>query len=272
MDFKDLRSTLAKIIQETLWPDYKANALADLCGDYLFSAQQFEWLRGRWTISFQDLDYSMVMAGLGVLPKASVSSLGSVEFSWKDFQRNNPDLSAIGYSTICCNPSQPRIRISFFRDEVNVGEMLHVFPFENLIHDSWMPLDEASRARVLERQSVLVGPGRGLAFVWVARGECDRHPEALDVWPLHGLMSFDSPHGSPGDPLGLLTGGEKEFLQVYGSETDGDFTANNLVVQTLTRDMFYRNLTVLSGATIITNGYRIFVSQLLRLEGTIRTN
>ncbi len=83
-----------------------------------------------------------------------------------------------------------------------------------------------------------------------------------------GPTGIMGPTGITG-PAGSQPYVETGFL--YGPQTDGDFIANNLTM-TLTRDMFYRNLTVPVGATIITNGYRIFVSQQLQLDGTIQNN
>lgn len=53
----------------------------------------------------------------------------------------------------------------------------------------------------------------------------------------------------------------------FGDGSDGDviIAANT----TLTRDMFYRNLTVNAGATLTTAGYRVYVSQALVLNGAI---
>jgi len=54
---------------------------------------------------------------------------------------------------------------------------------------------------------------------------------------------------------------------VYGTGSDGTVViASNT---SLTRDMYYDNLTVNSGATLNPNGYRIFVKNTLTLNGTI---
>jgi hypothetical protein len=58
-------------------------------------------------------------------------------------------------------------------------------------------------------------------------------------------------------PLGLF----------FGDGSDGDVTIVGTV--TLARDMNYRNLTVPSGATLITNGYRILATGVVRNAGTI---
>ncbi|MEX1173567.1 MAG: hypothetical protein WEG56_13255 [Chloroflexota bacterium] len=70
--------------------------------------------------------------------------------------------------------------------------------------------------------------------------------------------------GTDGVNLGELR------LQVFGDGTDGDVT---IAADTgLNRDMWYRNLTVNAGATLITNGYRIFVKEVLTLNGRIAWN
>jgi hypothetical protein len=59
-------------------------------------------------------------------------------------------------------------------------------------------------------------------------------------------------------------------LQVFGDGLDGDVT---IAADTgLIRDMYYRNLTVNVGATLITNGYRVFVQEVLTLNGRIAWN
>jgi hypothetical protein len=54
---------------------------------------------------------------------------------------------------------------------------------------------------------------------------------------------------------------------IYGNGTDGDVTLT--VDTTLVRDMYYNNLTVNSGVTLTTAGYRVFVLGTLNCLGTI---
>jgi len=54
---------------------------------------------------------------------------------------------------------------------------------------------------------------------------------------------------------------------IYGEGIDGDVTITSNT--TLGRDMYYRSLTVNSDATLVTNGYRIFVEKTLTNNGTI---
>lgn len=57
---------------------------------------------------------------------------------------------------------------------------------------------------------------------------------------------------------------------VYGSGIDGDVViATNT---TLYRDMYYNNLTINSGRTLNTNGFRVFVKEKLTVMGTIGAN
>ena len=57
---------------------------------------------------------------------------------------------------------------------------------------------------------------------------------------------------------------------VFGDGSDGNVTIS--VNTTLTRDMFYENLTINSSITLTTAGYRIFVKTLLTNNGTISGN
>lgn len=52
-------------------------------------------------------------------------------------------------------------------------------------------------------------------------------------------------------------------LAVYGPGTDGNVTITGTVV--LNRDMYYNNLTVMGGAQLDTNGYRVFVKDTLNM-------
>lgn len=53
---------------------------------------------------------------------------------------------------------------------------------------------------------------------------------------------------------------------IYGSGKDGNVTLSSNT--TLTRDMYYNNLTVQSGVHVNTAGYRVFVRNLLTLAGS----
>lgn len=57
----------------------------------------------------------------------------------------------------------------------------------------------------------------------------------------------------------------------YGDGSDGDVTISSGTT-TLTRDMLYNNLTINAGAILATAGFRVFVKNLLTLNGTIRNN
>ena len=57
---------------------------------------------------------------------------------------------------------------------------------------------------------------------------------------------------------------------VYGPGVDGDIVVSNTGTPTvLVRDMYYNNLTINSGCTLIANGFRIFVKGTLTNNGTI---
>ena len=68
-------------------------------------------------------------------------------------------------------------------------------------------------------------------------------------------------------------GAERNLIQktgtdkLFGNGSDGNVTiASNT---SLSRDMYYENLTVNSGATLFTNGFKIFVKETLTNNGTI---
>jgi hypothetical protein len=60
------------------------------------------------------------------------------------------------------------------------------------------------------------------------------------------------------------TNSQPKFELFFGGGNDGDVTLTSGVT-TLTRDMFYRNLTISGTASILPTGYRIFVSETLNL-------
>lgn len=55
--------------------------------------------------------------------------------------------------------------------------------------------------------------------------------------------------------------------QVYGNGADGTVIISSSA--SLSRDMYYKNLTIDSGVTLNTNGYKVFVQGTLTLNGTI---
>lgn len=61
-----------------------------------------------------------------------------------------------------------------------------------------------------------------------------------------------------------------KFPSVFGSGDDGNVTISSNT--TLTRDMYYENLVINSGIILNTNGYKIFVRNVLKNNGTIRNN
>lgn len=55
---------------------------------------------------------------------------------------------------------------------------------------------------------------------------------------------------------------------VYGPGTDGDVVITGNPI-TLTSDMYYNNLTINSGAFLLTNGFRVFVKNTITINGAI---
>ena len=65
-------------------------------------------------------------------------------------------------------------------------------------------------------------------------------------------------------------GSRHNQVEVFGYGGDGDVVISSNT--TLTRDMFYENLTVNEGKILSTGGYRIYVKNTLTLNGIIRNN
>lgn len=65
-----------------------------------------------------------------------------------------------------------------------------------------------------------------------------------------------------------VNGSPIEFTAIYGSGEDGDATISGNT--SLTQDMFYNNLTINTGVTLTTNGYRVSVAGTLTLSGTAK--
>jgi hypothetical protein len=91
-----------------------------------------------------------------------------------------------------------------------------------------------------------------------------------------GLGGATGPTGIPGipgatggtGPTGLRgPTGSTPVGSLFGDGQDGNAVLTTDTV--LTRDAFYYNLTILPGVTLFTNGYRIFVQNLMTLNGTL---
>ena len=68
----------------------------------------------------------------------------------------------------------------------------------------------------------------------------------------------------------LLILKEEQGIEMFGDGSDGDVTISSNI--TLTRDMYYRNLTIDNGYTLNTGGYLVFVKSTLTVNGTIGRN
>lgn len=64
--------------------------------------------------------------------------------------------------------------------------------------------------------------------------------------------------GTPADVTGWVATVQYQDFGIYGTGSDGDVVLG-AGTTTITRDMFYNTLSVPSGATLETNGYRVFV-------------
>ena len=69
----------------------------------------------------------------------------------------------------------------------------------------------------------------------------------------------------------LVNGSQLSNEALFGDGSDGNVTIASGTT-TLTADMFYDNLTISGGATLDTNGYRVFVRNTLTNAGTIQWN
>jgi hypothetical protein len=76
-----------------------------------------------------------------------------------------------------------------------------------------------------------------------------------------GIQGPVGPQGPPGIPATSTPG------SLFGDATDGSQTLSSNT--TMTRDMFWDNLTINPGVTLFTNGYRVFVRFTLTNNGTI---
>jgi hypothetical protein len=84
----------------------------------------------------------------------------------------------------------------------------------------------------------------------------------LNVGLPGGLAYLDSASRLTAGQIGDLASG------VYGDGSDGDITVS-AGTSTIARDMYYRNLTINTGATLKTNGYRVYVQNTLTNLGTV---
>ena len=57
--------------------------------------------------------------------------------------------------------------------------------------------------------------------------------------------------------------------QIYGTGSDGVATDPT---SPLSRDMYYKDLTVTASATLDTGGYKVFVQNVLTVDGTLHNN
>jgi len=85
-----------------------------------------------------------------------------------------------------------------------------------------------------------------------------------------GTVNFLRADGTWADPSVPASGGSSFNEMIYGPGMDGDVTIS--VDTSLTRDMYYHNLTIDSGKVLTTAGWRVFVSGTLTINGTIANN
>jgi hypothetical protein len=72
-------------------------------------------------------------------------------------------------------------------------------------------------------------------------------------------------------PVVISSATSSGYLKYYGDGSDGSVTVSSGTT-TLTRDMYYSNLTVSANAAVETGGFRIYVSDTLTLSGAIIRN
>jgi len=124
-------------------------------------------------------------------------------------------------------------------------------------------------------------PGGELGGTWASPTVDSTHSGSAHHAELHTVASH-SDTTATGAELETLTDGSTTALHVhsstvssatvsnhiiFGDASDGDVTISGNT--SLSRDMFYDNLTVNSGVTLTTAGYRIFVADTCTIAGTI---
>lgn len=112
-------------------------------------------------------------------------------------------------------------------------------------------LDANARVKV-KKDGVDVGTRRAINFKVIGSGG------SLEV--------TDDEDNEKVDVELTITGGAGEY-SIFGDGNDGDVTLSENT--TLTRDMFYNNLTIPSGVILYPNGWRIFVRGTLTIAGQI---
>lgn len=93
-------------------------------------------------------------------------------------------------------------------------------------------------------------------------GDVSVADEAYDATNWNGSLEVPTKNAVR-DKIESLSSGNFPFL-LFGDGSDGDVTVSGAV--SLTRDMYYNNLTISAGAAMDTNGYRVFVRGTLDLS------
>jgi hypothetical protein len=88
-----------------------------------------------------------------------------------------------------------------------------------------------------------------------------------------GLGTSDTPtFGGINLPPGSIPASSLASSGLFGDGSDGDLNVDGATFLTLTADKYFNNLTLQPGATIQTNGFRIFVRGTLINNGVIHNN
>ena len=71
-----------------------------------------------------------------------------------------------------------------------------------------------------------------------------------------------------GQQAATMAYADSHSVELFGQGADGaaTLTGNNV----LTRDVYYTNLTLVTGSVLVTSGFRVFVNGTLSLQGTAR--
>jgi hypothetical protein len=115
---------------------------------------------------------------------------------------------------------------------------------------------------------VAIGDQAGLPLQGTSQVVATRpqQPKLNTIWQNPATGDSEQWNGSEWIKLTRLN----QIISSFGSGADGDVIIS--VDTTLTRDMFYNNLTINSGIFLNTAGYRVFVRGTLGGSGTIRNN
>lgn len=103
---------------------------------------------------------------------------------------------------------------------------------------------------------------------FIAKSEADNSDPTNDEGKVMKLES-DGYYSARFNPRGFGSGSDGDVV-LNGSTNYNNFSSRSSNEYTLTRDVFANNLEIQSGKTLITNGYKVYVRNILSGAGTIK--